>query len=94
MQKRTHSRIFLFALLFLLAETLSLIHASTHAIYGDGEGMCELCLVADNLNSALTVDAFEFVSVLFIAFIIGLLCTSYIALFKASSPLPRAPPAT
>jgi hypothetical protein len=69
-----------------------LIHASVHDLHMDDATMCEFCLVADNLDSSLITGQFEFAVQSLTCFIKILLFITYLSVFCAQSPLPRAPP--
>ncbi|RUM94494.1 MAG: hypothetical protein DSZ28_02900 [Thiothrix sp.] len=92
MKQRSSFQIALFAFLLLVVQSTLLIHASVHDLHDDTQAACKLCLAADHLNSALASDSFNFVVTPVTATDITTPYLSYIAFFKASSPLPRAPP--
>ena len=91
MKQQSSIRIVLLALLFLLTQSMLLIHASEHDLHDDAQATCNLCLVADNLNSTLPNSTFDF-GVPPITAEDSRPYLSYIASFKARSSLPRAPP--
>ncbi len=92
MKQRLSIHIALVAFLLLLTQSMLLIHASVHDLHNDTQASCELCLAADNLNSALASSSLGFVVAPIVAVENPTPYFTYVASFKASSPLPRAPP--
>ncbi len=92
MKQRSSLQIVLVAFLLLVVQSTLLIHASVHDLYDDTQTTCELCLAADHLSPALPSGSVDFVTTPVIGTEIITPYLFYIASFKASSPLPRAPP--
>ena len=88
----TYIRTGLLIALLVLTQTLLLIHTSVHVLDTDSTTTCELCLAADHLNSSLISDHFHALAAPLTHYVVPFVSTPYLRTFKASSPLPRAPP--
>ena len=92
MKQRFSIQIGLAVFFLLLTQSMLLLHVSEHQLHNANQVDCKICQVADNLNSPLASSTFDFAVTPAKVVEIATPSFSYLAVFKASSPLPRAPP--
>ena len=92
MKQRFSIQIGLAVFFLLLTQSMLLLHASEHQLHNANQVDCKVCQVSDNLNSPLASGTFDFAVTPVKVVEIAIPSFPYIASFKASSPLPRAPP--
>ena len=92
MKQRFSIQVGLAVFFLLLTQGMLLLHVSEHQLHNANQIDCKICQVADNLNSPLASGSFVFAVTPVNIVEIAIPSFSYLALFKASSPLPRAPP--